>query len=605
LIWVIFADVKTKIRNTTNTILYLLVWVKQNISKRQFLLLASVIVGIFASIGVVLIKAIAHWVFMFATYINGILKLPYTNSVLPIIGILLTVFVVQRFFGGRVERGLSQIMYAVAKKKSILSQKKVFSQIITNSLTVGFGGSAGIETPSAITGASFGSNFAQYFKLSYKERTLLLACGVAAATSAAFNAPIAGVLFSIEVILADVSITAFIPIMIASATGAIVSGILLNENILMYFYQKQVFEFNDIWFYIVLGLITGLVSVYYSRIFQYVSNYFNALEFGVYKKAIFGSSLLALLLFIVPTLFGQGYESIKILLSDNPNRLLEDTIFSDFLDNSWLLLFFVGLGSFLKVFAVSLSLNSGGNGGNFGPSLFVGSYIGFLFSYLINLTGLVRIPITSFTLVGMAGVFSGLLHAPLTAIFLIGEISSGYSLMVPLLIVSSISFAVSKKYETYSIDIKKLAKKGDVFTNNKDRNILSSISLNDILITHYQTLLPNENLEKLYQIVSKSNQRNFAVVDTDNKIVGILDFDRVRNIIFDNFKRKYSSIGQIMKPIDTIIYYENSIYIMLEKLEQSGEDFLPIVRNKKYYGFVSKIKILEHYRNQLKSMRVE
>jgi len=597
--------VKIKIRNTANAILYLLVWIKINTSRRQFLLLASVIVGIFSSIGVVLIKAIAHWVFMFADYINGIFKLPYSNSVLPIIGILLTVFVVQRFFGGQLERGFSQIMYAVAKKKSILSQKQVFSQIITNSLTVGFGGSAGVETPSAITGAAFGSNFAQYFKLSYKERTLLLACGVAAATSAAFNAPIAGVLFSIEVILADVSITAFIPIMIASATGAIVSGILLNERILMYFYQKQVFEFNDIWFYMILGLITGMISVYYSRIFQYISNYFNALKFGVYRKAIFGSSLLALLIFVVPTLFGQGYESIKILLSNDPNQLLEDSIFSGLKDNSWFLIFFIGIASFLKVFAVSLSLNSGGNGGNFGPSLFVGSYIGFLFSYLINLTGLVKIPVTSFTLVGMAGVFSGLLHAPLTAIFLIGEISSGYSLMVPLLIVSSISFAVSKKYETYSIDIKKLAKRGDVFTSNKDRNILSSISLNDILITNYQTLSPDENLERLSEIVSHSNQRNFAVVDDDNKIVGILDFDRVRNIIFDNFERKYSKISQVMKPIDTIIYYENSIYIMLEKFEQSGEKFLPIVRNKKYYGFVSKIKILERYRNQLKSMRVE
>jgi len=597
--------VKSKIKNTGNTIFYLLVWVKQNTSKRQFLLLASIIVGFFASIGVVLIKAIAHWVFMFATYINGVLKLPYTNSVLPIIGILLTVFVVQRFFGGHVERGFSQIMYAVAKKKSILSSKQVFSQIITNSLTVGFGGSAGIETPSAITGASFGSNFAQYFKLSYKERTLLLACGVAAATSAAFNAPITGVLFSIEVILADVSITAFIPIMIASATGAIVSGILLNENILMYFYQKQVFEFNDIWFYIVLGLITGWISVYYSRIFQYVSNYFNALKLGTYRKAIFGSSLLAFLVFVVPTLFGQGYESIKILLSSNPSQLLAATIFSGFKDNSWFLLFFVGLASFLKVFAVSLSLNSGGNGGNFGPSLFVGSYIGFLFSYLVNLTGLVKIPITSFTLVGMAGVFSGLLHAPLTAIFLIGEISSGYSLMVPLLIVSSISFAVSKKYEVYSIDIKKLAKKGDVFTNNKDRNILSSISLNDILITDYQTLSPNENLERLSEIVSHTDQRHFAVIDDKGTIVGILDFARVRNIIFDNFQRKYSKISQVMKPIETVIYYENSIYIMLEKLEQAEQDFLPIVKNKRYYGFVSKIKILEHYRNQLKSMRIE
>jgi len=593
------------IQNIGKIILYFLVWIKLVTTPRQFLLIASVIVGIVAGIGVVLLKSFAHWVFMSAGYIDGMLKLPYSNSILPIIGILLTVFVIQRFFGGHIEKGLPQVIHAIAKKKSILPQRKIYAQILTNSLTVGFGGSGGVEAPSAITGATFGSNFAQYFKLGYKERTLLLACGVAAATAAAFNAPIAGVLFAIEVFLVDVSITAFIPIMISAATGAIISGLLLNENILMHFYEKQSFEFNDIWFYIVLGLLTGWFSVYYSRAFQLVGAFFGKLSFGIYKRAFFGASLLALLIFIVPTLFGQGYESIKVLVGDNPNQLLEDTLFSDFKDSHWALLVFVGLASFLKVFAVGFTLNSGGNGGNFGPSLFVGSYLGFLFSYLVNLTGLVKLPVSSFTLVGMAGVFSGLFHAPLTAIFLIGEISAGYSLMIPLLIVSSISFGVSKKYEAYSMDVKKLAKRGEAFTSNKDRNILSSISLDDIIIKDYQTLKSDENLEHLVEIVSKTNQRNFVVVDPSEKIVGVLDFDRIRNIVFNNFQVKYSKISEIMKPLENVIYYENSIYIMLEKLELSGQDFLPVIKDKKYYGFVSKLKILEQYRNQLKSMRVE
>lgn len=593
------------IQNIGKIILYFLVWIKLVTTPRQFLMFASVIVGIFAGIGVVLLKSFAHWVFLSANYIDGILKLPYSNSILPVIGILLTVFVVQRFLGGHIEKGFSQIMYSVARKKSVLPKRQMYAQILTNSLTVGFGGSAGVESPVAITGAAFGSNFAQYFKLSYKERTLLLACGVAAATAAAFNAPIAGVLFAIEVILADVSITAFIPIMISAATGAIISGLLLNENILMHFYQKQNFELNDIWFYVILGLITGWFSVYYSRNFQKVTAYFSRLKVSPYRKAIYGASLLALLIFVIPTLFGQGYESIKVLSGDNPSQLLEDTIFSDFKDSHWALLVFVGLASFLKVFAVGFTLNSGGNGGNFAPSLFVGSYLGFLFSYLVNLTNLVKLPVSSFTLVGMAGVFSGLFHAPLTAIFLIGEISAGYSLMIPLLIVSSISFGVSKKYEAYSMDVKKLAKKGEAFTSNKDRNILSSISLDKILIKDYQTLKPDENLEHLVEIVSQTNQRNFAVIDQNEKIIGVLDFDRIRNIVFNNFQVKYSKISEIMKPLENVIYYENSIYIMLEKLELSEQDFLPIIKDKKYYGFVSKLKILEQYRNQLKSMRVE
>jgi len=596
---------KKAIQNIGKIILYILVWIKLITTPRQFLMLASVIVGIVAGVGVVALKSFAHWVFLLANYIDGILKLPYSNSILPIIGILLTVFVIHKFLGGHIEKGFSHIMYSVAKKKSILPKKQMYSQILTNSLTVGFGGSAGIESSVAITGAAFGSNFAQYFKLSYKERTLLLACGVAAATAAAFNAPIAGVLFAIEVVLADMSVTAFIPIMMSAATGAIISGLLLNENILMHFYQKQSFELNDIWFYIILGLITGWFSVYYSRNFQRISDYFSRLKLGSYRKAIYGASLLALLIFVIPTLFGQGYESIKVLSGDNPSQLLEDTIFSNFKDSHWALLLFVGLASFLKVFAVGFTLHSGGNGGNFAPSLFVGSYLGFLFSYLVNLTGFIKLPVSSFTLVGMAGVFSGLFHAPLTAIFLIGEISAGYSLMIPLLIVSSISFGVSKKYEAYSMDVRKLAKRGEAFTSNKDRNILSSISLDDILIKDYNTLHPNENLERLVDIVSQTNQRHFAVIDENKTLVGVLDFDRVRNIVFNNFKIKYSKISEIMKPVENVIYYENSIYIMLEKLELSNQTFLPIIKDKKYYGFVSKLKILERYRALLKSMRVE
>src|SRR5690554_2538717 len=377
---------KAILKNILGFILYFMVWVKQSVTPRQFLILASVLVGIFAGLAVVALKGFAHWVFLFSQYIDRILKLPFSNSILPVIGIFLTVFVVQRFFGGQIEKGLSQIMFAVARKKSILPKRQMYVQILTNSLTVGFGGSAGVESPVAITGAAFGSNLAQYFNLSYKERTLLLACGVAAATAAAFNAPIAGVLFAIEVVLADMSVTAFIPIMISAATGAIISGLLLNENILMHFYQKQSFELNDIWFYIILGLITGWFSVYYSRNFQRISDYFSRLKLGSYRKAIYGASLLALLIFVIPTLFGQGYESIKVLSGDNPSQLLEDTIFSNFKDSHWALLLFVGLASFLKVFAVGFTLHSGGNGGNFAPSLFVGSYLGFLFSYLVNLT---------------------------------------------------------------------------------------------------------------------------------------------------------------------------------------------------------------------------
>lgn len=592
------------LKNIGKIILYFLVWIKLNVTPRQFLLFASVLVGIFAGLAVVALKGFAHWVFLFSQYIDRILKLPFSNSLLPVIGIFLTVFVIQRFLGGKIEKGLSQIMYSVARKNSMLPKRQMYAQILTNSLTVGFGGSAGVESPVAITGAAFGSNFAQYFKLSYKERTLLLACGVAAATAAAFNAPIAGVLFAIEVVLADMSITAFIPIMISAATGAIVSTLFLSKDVIMHFSEKQSFEFHEILFYVLLGLITGWFSVYYSRNFQRITERFSRIK-GTYKKAFYGASLLAVLIFVVPSLFGQGYESIITLSGDNPNALLEDSLFSNYKDSTWALLIFVGLSAFLKVFAVGFTLNSGGNGGNFAPSLFVGSYLGFLFAYLINLLDFVKVPVASFTLVGMAGVFSSLFHAPLTAIFLIGEITGGYSLMIPLLVVSSVSFAVSKQYETHSMDLKKLAKKGDVFTSNKDRNILSAISLDEVLLTDYKTLKPDDGLEKVVEYISKYNQNYFPVVDFQNKLIGIIEFDKIRELVFNSFNVKYTKVEEIMQKPETVIYFENTLYIMLEKLEHSQKEVLPIIKDGKYYGFVSKILILKKYRERLKSMRVE
>src|SRR5690606_9118702 len=316
---------------------------------------------------------------------------------------------------------------------------------------------------------------------------------------------------------ADMSITAFIPIMISAATGAIVSTLFLSKDVIMHFSEKQSFEFHEIVFYVLLGVITGWLSVYYSRNFQRITERFSRIK-GTYKKAFYGASLLAVLIFVVPSLFGQGYESIITLSGDNPNALLEDSLFSNYKDSTWALLIFVGLSAFLKVFAVGFTLNSGGNGGNFAPSLFAGSYLGFLFAYLINLTDFIKVPVASFTLVGMAGVFSSLFHAPLTAIFLIGGITGGYSLMIPLLVVSSVSFAVSKQSEIYSMDLKTMGKEGDVFTSNKDRNILAAISLDEVLIADYKTLKPDDGLEKVVEYISKYNQSYFPVLDLQNKL---------------------------------------------------------------------------------------
>ena len=575
------------------------------LTPKQFIFLSAVLVGISAAFAVIVLKTFAHWVFIFATYVSGILKLGFLTSLLPIIGILLTILVVKKVLGGSIQKGTSQILYAVAKKASIIPRKQMYAQIVTSSLTVGLGGSAGLESPIVITGAAFGSNYAQNYKLSYKDRTLLIGCGVAAGIAAAFNAPIAGVLFAIEVLLVDVSIAAFTPIMIAAATGALVSVIVLDEEILLSFKQQQSFDYHNIIYYVLLGLFTGLIAVYYSRNFQRVEYYFDRLKFSPFKKGLFGASILALLIVVFPTLFGEGYESIKILSESDPGKLLEHTFFSGFRNNSWVLLIFVGTTMMLKVFATSITINSGGNGGNFAPSLFLGSYVGFFFATFLNLIGLAKLPVSNFTLVGMAGILSGLFHAPLTAIFLIAEITGGYNLMIPLMIVASISFAISKRFEKHSMDVKNLVEKGHAFTSNKDTNILSTLETNTIIQTDFLTVTPDENLERLVDLISHSNQVIFGVIDAQQNLLGIVHFNDIREIIFNTYRVKYTLVKEIMMaPVETIAPFDSMEQVM-NKFEKSKKAFLPVLKDDKYYGFISKSVALEAYRTKLKSMTIE
>lgn len=575
------------------------------LSPKQFIFLSAVLVGISSAVAVIVLKTFAHWVFSFATYVTGFWKLGFIKGILPIIGIMLTVFVVKRVLGGTIQKGTSQILYAVAKKASIIPKKQMYAQIITSSLTVGLGGSAGLESPIVVTGAAFGSNYAQNYKLSYKDRTLLIGCGVAAGIAAAFNAPIAGVLFAIEVLLVDVSIAAFTPIMIAAATGALVSVIALDETILLSFKQQENFDYHNIVFYILLGILTGFMSIYYSRNFQRVEHFFSRLKLTPYKKALFGSSILAVLIFIFPTLFGEGYETIKTLSDNDPGKLMEDTLFSSFRNNDWALLLFVGFTMMVKVFASGITLGSGGNGGNFAPSLFLGSYLGFFFSKFVNLTGLAKLPVSNFTLVGMAGILSGLFHAPLTGIFLIAEITGGYNLMIPLMIVSSISFAISRRFEKHSIDVKNLAKKGHAFTSNKDTNVLATLETNSIIQTDFLTVSPDENLEKLVDLISHSNQVIFAVVNAENDLLGIVHFNTIREIIFNSYRVKYTKIKDVMLPLNEIITPDESMEMVMNKFEKSKMTYLPVLKNEKYYGFISKSIALEAYRTKLKAMTID
>lgn len=598
-----FKIIFRSIFRRAETLIYLL---KDRLSERNFIYLASVFVAITCSFAVIILKSFAHNIFLWANDINVYLKLPYINSLLPIVGIVLTVFVIRNFLGNNLEKGSSKILYAVARKGGIVPKKQMYAQIVTSSLTVGLGGSAGLESPIVITGAAFGSNFAQKYHLSQKDRILLLACGVAAGIGAAFNAPIAGVLFAIEVVLTDVSISAFIPIIISAATGALISKVTLSPDTLLNFEQTLKFDYHNTPFYILLGVLAGFASIYHARNFQKVEKFFGTFKNKGYRKALFGSSILALLIFFSPTLFGEGYESIKTLASKNPGVLLDNTMLEQFKSNEWVLIAFVGITVLLKAFATGLTVGSGGNGGNFAPSLFVGSYLGFFVAKTVNLLNFTHpLPIANFTIVGMAGILSGLFHAPLTAIFLIGEITGGYDLMVPLMIVSSVSFAVSKQFEKHSMDVKALADKGDVFTSDKDKNILQSIDFYNLVQQNYKTVTHQDSVGKVVEIFSTSDQKIIPVIDQAKSLVGIVDFEEVKAVIFNPNHVRFTLMSEIISQPKELILFEDKPEKIMAMFETSKASILPVIHKGKYFGFLSKIDVLENYRQRLKEMIIE
>ncbi|AQW89792.1 chloride channel protein [Elizabethkingia anophelis] len=571
------------------------------LSDRQFLYFSCVIVGITSALAVTVLKTFAHNVFQFTTYVNKILKLPYLNSILPILGIVLTVLIIRKFLNGSLEKGTAQIMIAVAKRSGFMPKKQMYAQIVTSSLTVGMGGSAGLESPITITGAALGSNYAQDFRLNYKDRTLLLACGVAAGIATAFNAPVAGVLFAIEVILADMSVSAFIPIMISSATGAIMSNLTLKGGILLSFKRGLNFDYHNTIYYVLLGIIAGFLSVYHARLFRWVEHRIGSYSKSVYTRAFVGAGILGMLIFLFPPLFGEGYENIKVLANNQAGELLDNSLFEHLNGNEWWIMLFVMITMMIKSIATGLTLGSGGNGGNFAPSLFVGSYLGYLVSKVVTLIGIKNLPIDNFTVVGMAALLSGLFHAPLTAIFLIAEITGGYGLIIPLMLVSSISYAIAKRYDNYSMDIYSIADKGIVFTSDKDRNILDKIDVSLLYSSHLKTVFTDFTSQEIKDIFTNTNQYFIPVLDRSLMIQGIIMLNDVRKHLFSDQETDFS---EFIIPAN-IVSVDDATAKIIRIMEESRHDYVLLTKGGKYIGYITKSTIMDAYRQNLKKLRIE
>lgn len=574
-------------------------WLHGKVGKKQFLIISSILVGLTAGLAAVVLKTLVHYIKLAVTTDYHIPYQYIFYLLFPTIGIFLTVVFVRRVLKGNLGRGAATILHAIAKKNSRLPSHQIYSHIVTSALTVGFGGSAGLESPIVTTGSAIGSNYGSTYQLTYKDRTLLLACGAAAGIGAAFNAPIAGLLFALEVLIADAAVSAFIPVMIAAATGTLVSKIILREHILLSFSLRQPFDFHNIPFYILLGVAAGFVSVYYSRMFPKVEEYFSHGIKSVWKRIVIGGAVLAFLIWLFPSLYGEGYGSLKTLADLHPEQLMKNSLFENWSGNSWFLLCFIGIIMMVKVFATAVTLGSGGNGGNFAPSLFVGAYLGYFFSKALNMFGLTNLPVANFTIVGMSGILSGIFHAPLTGIFLIAEITGGYELMIPLLIVSALSYSVVKYFESYSMDTKKLAKKGDIFTHDKDRNILSALNVAQIVETDFQPVKPGIMLGELVEVIAHSHRSIFPVLNDEQQLLGIIQLDDIRELMFKAEKYNLLTVKQLMRSPAAIIMPDEEMYAVMRKFDETNAWNLPVVDNGVYKGFISKSGIFNRYRKML------
>lgn len=569
------------------------------LNDKQFLMLSSVLVGLSAGLAAVILKSFVH--FIRKHFVDGYLNnqdFRFSYIFLPILGIGLTIFIIHRFYNGLLSKGLPFILNAIAKKSSFLPFHHMWAHIFTSGITVGFGGSVGLESPIVNTGSAIGSNYAKRYKLSYKERTLLLAAGAAGGIAGAFNAPIAGVLFALEVLLIDINLSAFIPLLIASAAGALISKIVLNESILLNFKLIQPFDYHNLLLYILLAILCGFMSLYYVNTFSFIEKKFSKIKSFI-PRLIAGGITLALLILIFPSLFGEGYESIKNLAYIDLNYIYEGSLFANLINSKWLILLFLIGCLMVKSIAAGITLGAGGNGGNFAPSLFTGAFLGFTFSYFIKLLGYEDIPLVNFTLVAMAGTLSGIFHAPLTAIFLIAEITGGYELMIPLMIVSSVSYVLVKYFHPDSMEVAKLKAKGTIVSEDKDTSILGRIEINSLIETDFAIIYPEDKLGTIVEKIKQSPRNIFPVVNSDNKLTGIITMISIREEMFNtNLYNKVIAKELMQKPEVKIKHNENTLSIM-RKFDESGQWNLPVTENGKYIGFLSKSAILSEYREKI------
>ena len=566
----------------------------------NFLILSAVLVGILGGLAGAALKLLTHSIEGFLHNLKWDYKY-YLYLIFPMIGTLLTVLYVKMFIRkSTFEHGLSQLLRKISKGNSKIPFHNIYSQIITSALTVGFGGSAGLEAPIAVSGAAIGSNTGSFMGLNYRDRTMLLACGAAAGIAGVFNSPVAGMVLAIELLLPEFSIPAFIPLLISAAISAVVAQLIYSEPLFVLI--SEGWKFNALFYYVVLGILSGFFAIYFTKLTFLMHRLFERFR-QKFKKALVGSLLLGLFIALFPTLYGEGYITIQHLLNGNYENLLQASFFSSYSTSELALVIFAVLTLFAKSFAALLTVNAGGNGGSFGPSLVMGGLLGFAFAFACNHFFGTRLNITNFIVVGMAAALSGIMHAPLTGIFLIAEITGGYKLMVPLMIVSAISYYINKRNSKYSIYTKMLAEKGDLLTmEDKDRSVLHRMRVHQLLETDFLAFKAEDTIEQKSRAIIYSKRNIFPILTEDDQLLGVVMSDQLlEKLVSGKEDDRHKKIGDLAQPAPDFVYIDTEMYEVMQKMERKDLRMLPVLdREKRFLGFVSKHAIFNRYRQLLK-----
>ena len=575
-----------------------LIWRIRYVKERNFILFLSLLVGIVSGLAAVLLKNMVHYTHLFFTERLQVDSGSLLFFIYPFIGIWLTSLFVKYFVHEDISHGVTKVLYAISRRNSMIKPHNNYSSMIASTITIGFGGSVGTEATIVLTGASIGSNLARFFRMNYKVMTLMIGCGAAGAIAGIFKAPIAGIVFTLEVLMLDLTMGSLIPLMISAISSYVLVYFLMGDGIVLDFAVHEHFALANVPYYIILGVFCGFLSVYFIRMNIRIEHFVTKIK-NPFRRVLVGGALLGLLIYIFPPLYGEGYTSLQDLLTDNADNILINTYFFSLKDSAFMVfLYVVGL-VFVKVIATALTNGSGGVGGVFAPCLFTGGVGGFLIANLINLSGVVTVPVSYFVLAGMAGVMSGVMNSPLTAMFLIAEITGGYSLLVPLMLTSVVAHLTGGGMEPHSIYARRLAMKGDLITHNKDKAVLTLMKLDKVIETDLKTVSVEATLGDLVKVVSRSSRNIFPVIDSKGELLGIVLLDDIRKIMFNQDLYETTYVRDYMTTPPTVVDVMDPMDVVMKKFEETSAWNLPVIQDEKYIGFVSKAKIFNTYRRVL------